>query len=74
MQKYSLLPFFFISNWPHWPIENKHSVSQLDHMDLIKALIVFGADLEIRNNLGETPGLIAARISKGQRSNIEFLI
>lgn len=39
---------------------------QLDHMDLIKALIVFGADVEIHNDLGETPGLIAARTSKGE--------
>lgn len=35
-------------------------------MDLIKALIVFGADVEIYNDLGETPGLIAARTSKGE--------
>lgn len=35
-------------------------------MDLIKALIVFGAEVEIHNDLGETPGLIAARTSKGQ--------
>ncbi|KAG9338866.1 hypothetical protein JZ751_025306 [Albula glossodonta] len=38
---------------------------QMDHMELIKALIVFGADVEIHNDLGETPGLIAARSSKG---------
>lgn len=37
----------------------------MDHIDLIKALIVFGADVEIHNDLGETPGLIAARTSKG---------
>lgn len=36
-------------------------------MELIKALIVFGADVEIHNDLGETPGLIAARTSKGKR-------
>ena len=41
-------------------------VVQLDHMGLIKALIVFGADVEIHNALGETPGLIAARSSKGE--------
>lgn len=35
-------------------------------MQLIKALIVFGADVEIHNDLGETPGLIAARTSKGK--------
>ncbi len=40
---------------------------QLDHMDLIKALMVFGADVEVHNDLGETPGLIAARTSKGER-------
>lgn len=38
----------------------------MDHMELIKALIVFGADVEIHNDLGETPGLIAARTSKGE--------
>lgn len=38
----------------------------MDHIDLIKALIVFGADVEIHNDLGETPGLIAARSSKGR--------
>lgn len=37
----------------------------MDHIELIKALIVFGADVEIHNDLGETPGLIAARTSKG---------
>lgn len=37
----------------------------MDHIQLIKALIVFGADVEIHNDLGETPGLIAARSSKG---------
>lgn len=41
-------------------------VHQLDHIELIKALIVFGADVEIHNDLGETPGLIAARTSKGK--------
>lgn len=38
----------------------------MDHIELIKALIVFGADVEIHNDLGETPGLIAARTSKGK--------
>lgn len=38
---------------------------QMDRIELIKALIVFGADVEIHNDLGETPGLIAARTSKG---------
>lgn len=41
-------------------------IHQLDHIELIKALIVFGADVEIHNDLGETPGLIAARTSKGK--------
>lgn len=43
----------------------------MDHMELIKALIVFGADVEIHNDLGETPGLIAARTSKGKRERDE---
>lgn len=38
----------------------------MDHIEMIKALIVFGADVEIHNDLGETPGLIAARNSKGE--------
>ena len=42
------------------------AVLQLGHMDLIKALIVFGADVEMHNDLGETPGLSAARTSKGE--------
>lgn len=41
----------------------------MDHIELIKALIVFGANVEIHNDLGETPGLIAARISKGKRDS-----
>lgn len=39
----------------------------MDRIELIKALIVFGADVEIHNDLGETPGLIAARSSKGKK-------
>lgn len=38
----------------------------MDDIQLIKALIVFGADVELHNDLGETPGLIAARSSKGE--------
>lgn len=38
----------------------------MDHIEMIKALIVFGAHVEIHNDLGETPGLIAARTSKGE--------
>uniref|UniRef100_A0AAY4A8J4 phospholipase A2 n=1 Tax=Denticeps clupeoides TaxID=299321 RepID=A0AAY4A8J4_9TELE len=33
-------------------------------------LIVFGADVEIHNDLGETPGLIAARTSKGPNRKV----
>lgn len=44
---------------------------QMDHIELIKALIVFGADVEIHNDLGETPGLIAARTSKGNERERE---
>eukprot|EP00063_Salmo_salar_P011094 XP_013985929.1 PREDICTED: 85/88 kDa calcium-independent phospholipase A2-like [Salmo salar] len=42
----------------------------MDHMELIKALIVFGADVEMHNDLGETPGLIAARTSKGSNRKV----
>ncbi|MEQ2316485.1 hypothetical protein AMECASPLE_032941 [Ameca splendens] len=42
----------------------------MDHIELIKGLIVFGADVEIHNDLGETPGLIAARTSKGPNRKI----
>lgn len=45
---------------------------QMDHIELIKALIVFGADVEIHNDLGETPGLIAARTSKGNERESEM--
>lgn len=34
---------------------------------MIKALIVFGADVDIPNDFGESPGLVAARTSKGER-------
>lgn len=45
----------------------------MDHIELIKALIVFGADVEIHNDLGETPGLIAARTSKGnERESVRW--
>uniref|UniRef100_A0A8C6T7L3 phospholipase A2 n=1 Tax=Neogobius melanostomus TaxID=47308 RepID=A0A8C6T7L3_9GOBI len=47
-----------------------HLAMKMDHMELIKALIVFGADVEIHNDLGETPGLIAARSSKGSNRKI----
>lgn len=45
----------------------------MDHIELIKALIVFGADVEIHNDLGETPGLIAARSSKGKKERSSTL-
>uniref|UniRef100_A0A673GIC2 phospholipase A2 n=1 Tax=Sinocyclocheilus rhinocerous TaxID=307959 RepID=A0A673GIC2_9TELE len=47
-----------------------HLAMKLDHMDLIKALMVFGADVEVHNDLGETPGLIAARTSKGPNRKV----
>jgi len=33
---------------------------------MIKAIVVFGGDVEIPNDFGETPGLLAARNSKGE--------
>lgn len=33
---------------------------------MIKAIVVFGGDVEIPNDFGETPGLLAARSSKGE--------
>lgn len=45
----------------------------MDRIELIKALIVFGADVEIHNDLGETPGLIAARSSKGKKQKEKVL-
>uniref|UniRef100_A0A3B5JY67 phospholipase A2 n=1 Tax=Takifugu rubripes TaxID=31033 RepID=A0A3B5JY67_TAKRU len=47
-----------------------HLAMKLDQIELIKALIVFGADVEIHNDFGETPGLIAARTSKGPNRKI----
>ncbi|TRY96989.1 hypothetical protein DNTS_001428, partial [Danionella cerebrum] len=47
-----------------------HLAMKLDHMDLIKALMVFGADVEVHNEFGETPGLIAARTSKGSNRKV----
>ncbi|XP_072320137.1 85/88 kDa calcium-independent phospholipase A2 isoform X2 [Eucyclogobius newberryi] len=47
-----------------------HLAMKMDHMDLIKALIVFGADVRSHNDLGETPGLLAARSSKGANRKI----
>ncbi|XP_069593063.1 85/88 kDa calcium-independent phospholipase A2 isoform X2 [Ranitomeya imitator] len=42
-----------------------HLAMKKDHLELIKALMVFGADVELANDFGETPGLLAARASKG---------
>ncbi|XP_073405620.1 85/88 kDa calcium-independent phospholipase A2 isoform X4 [Dendrobates tinctorius] len=42
-----------------------HLAMKKDHLELIKALMVFGADVEQANDFGETPGLLAARASKG---------
>ncbi|XP_059496479.1 85/88 kDa calcium-independent phospholipase A2 isoform X3 [Stegostoma tigrinum] len=42
----------------------------LDNLDLIKALIVFGSDVKLPNDFGETPGLIAARHSKGNNRKV----
>ncbi|KAG8556545.1 hypothetical protein GDO81_018110 [Engystomops pustulosus] len=42
-----------------------HLAMKKDHLELIKALMVFGADVEQANDFGETPGLLAARSSKG---------
>uniref|UniRef100_A0A8D0GVY5 phospholipase A2 n=1 Tax=Sphenodon punctatus TaxID=8508 RepID=A0A8D0GVY5_SPHPU len=47
-----------------------HLAMKQDHLDIIKALIVFGGDLEIPNDFGETPGLLAARISKGANRKV----
>ncbi|CAI9584738.1 unnamed protein product [Staurois parvus] len=43
---------------------------QKDHLELIKALIVFGANVEQPNDFGETPGLLAARSSKGSNRKV----
>ncbi|KAM4022299.1 85/88 kDa calcium-independent phospholipase A2 isoform 3-T4 [Anomaloglossus baeobatrachus] len=42
-----------------------HLAMKKDQLELIKALMVFGADVEQANDFGETPGLLAARASKG---------
>lgn len=48
---------------------------------MIKAIVVFGGDVEIPNDFGETPGLLAARNSKGEglpeqlyRMNLPFCL
>nr|XP_033785414.1 85/88 kDa calcium-independent phospholipase A2 isoform X2 [Geotrypetes seraphini] len=55
---------------PHHPASCLLPTLQQDHLELIKALIVFGADVEIPNDFGETPGLLAARISKGTNRKV----
>lgn len=37
---------------------------QKDNMEMVKALIVFGAEVDTPNDFGETPALIASKISK----------
>jgi len=37
---------------------------QKDNVEMIKALIVFGAEVDTPNDFGETPAFIASRISK----------
>ncbi|XP_066406262.1 85/88 kDa calcium-independent phospholipase A2 isoform X3 [Molothrus aeneus] len=49
----------------HWAKKAEH-----DHLDMIKAIIVFGGDVEIPNDFGETPGLLAARSSKGANRKV----
>lgn len=42
-----------------------HSIpQQKDNIEMIKALIVFGAEVDTPNDFGETPAFIASRISK----------
>ncbi|XP_040262801.1 85/88 kDa calcium-independent phospholipase A2 isoform X1 [Bufo bufo] len=47
-----------------------HLAMKKDHLELIKALMVFGADVEQANDFGETPGLLAARSSKGSNRKV----
>ena len=37
---------------------------QKDNIEMIKALIVFGAEVDTPNDFGETPAFIASKISK----------
>lgn len=37
---------------------------QKDNVEIIKALIVFGAEVDTPNDFGETPSFIASKISK----------
>ncbi|KYO36334.1 85/calcium-independent phospholipase A2 [Alligator mississippiensis] len=47
-----------------------HLAMKQDQLDMIKALIVFGADVDIPNDFGESPGLVAARTSKGANRKV----
>ncbi|KAM4022298.1 85/88 kDa calcium-independent phospholipase A2 isoform 2-T3 [Anomaloglossus baeobatrachus] len=47
-----------------------HLAMKKDQLELIKALMVFGADVEQANDFGETPGLLAARASKGSNRKV----
>ncbi|XP_074247226.1 85/88 kDa calcium-independent phospholipase A2 isoform X3 [Saimiri boliviensis] len=38
--------------------------AEKDNVEMIKALIVFGAEVDTRNDFGETPTLLASKISK----------
>lgn len=43
---------------------------QKDNMEMVKALIVFGAEVDTPNDFGETPALIASKISKRMYSAV----
>lgn len=43
---------------------------QKDNMEMVKALIVFGAEVDTPNDFGETPAFIASKISKRMYSAI----
>ena len=43
---------------------------QKDNMEMIKALIVFGAEVDIPNDFGETPAFIASKHSKRMCSTL----
>lgn len=43
---------------------------QKDNLEMIKALIVFGAEVDTPNDFGETPAFIASKISKRMCSAI----
>lgn len=43
---------------------------QKDNMEMVKALIVFGAEVDTPNDFGETPAFMASKISKRMFSAI----